>query len=646
MQINLKEIVITNFKGIKTLTLDLSNAVTNIYGQNASGKSTIADAFIWLLFNKNSSDKTDFSIKTLDRNNKAIPKIDHSVQATFAVDDIEIELMKVYREKWEVKNGETEEVFTGNETKCFVDGVPVSKGEYDKKVQSVIDPTIFKLVTNPLYFNTNLKWQERRKILSELSPNIADADIIAENPTKFNPMTEILQKYKVDDYKKKLRDGISKIQEQLNEIPARVDEAYRSMPVPVDENALRTEIQLKNKLLADLDKQITDVSLLFTTYNKQQQEIFYLQSQQKELANKFELNFQTKKHKKQAEIEDLKRELVDLEKNFISHQNLVSSLQEKIRNQELHRKELLEKWHFENNKVLEFNNQDFVCPTCKRELEIHDIGEQKAHLTENFKLNKSKMLTSISVEGKAMKSETEKTQHLISSTTEVMAFDEKQIKQKTESLEQQQALFNSMKIPNVEDTKEYQELQKKIGKLQGDLALPGANTNEISVKKLEIVAEIDVLKKQLLFIEIIEKTKIRINELQDQEKELASTKAKYQKELQLCDDFTKLKIEKIEQNINKMFKYVTFKLFNEQVNGGEVECCEVLIDGVPFVDANSAAQINAGLDVVNAISKFYDVKAPIFIDNRESITELISCDTQIINLFVSKEDAQLRVEAA
>ena len=646
MQIFLRKLTLENFKGIRNLHIDFTEEVTNIYGKNATGKSTIADAFMWLLFHKNTDDKSDFSIKTLDSNNRAIPKIDHSVKAILEVDGIKTEFCKVYREKWEVENGDTEEKFRGHESKCFVDGVPVSKGEYDKRVQAIVHSDIFKLVTNPLYFCSAVKWQDRRKTLFELSPNITNEDIIAENEELFNPLTEILQKYEIEAYKKKLKSSISKIQDNLDEIPARIDEAFKSMPDEVDSKSIQLSIGIKEAELTKLDKQLTDVSVLFEDYNKEKQKIFRLKTQQNELSNTLESNFQKAKYQEKNRLDELKRELEELKKYKTSKESLVESTENALKEKHEIRETLRKDWHSKNEEMLEIKEDSFICPTCRRALEEHDIEEKKMSMISNFDNEKIKILSSISNKGKEISTEINNLESRLSTAKESLKTNEIGIQEKEIEIKEQKIKMENIVQKKAEDVKEYQELQEKIEFLQENFETPQINTDEITAEKSKINTELDNLKKQLVTAEIIVKTKKRITELGEQEQELAIIKANYQKELQMCDAFTKYKIDKMEGSINGLFKYVKFKLFEEQVNGGEKECCEVLIDGVPYADANNASKINAGLDVINAISKFYGVAAPIFIDNRESVNDLIECESQIINLFVTIEDEKLRVEVA
>ena len=135
-----------------------------------------------------------------------------------------------------------------------------------------------------------------------------------------------------------------------------------------------------------------------------------------------------------------------------------------------------------------------------------------------------------------------------------------------------------------------------------------------------------------------------MQELKDQLLILNQEKAQLEKIEMLIDKFTFNKITNLENEINSLFEMVKFKMFDEQLNGGIAECCICTIDGVPFSDANTASKVNAGLDVIKTLQTYFEVNAPIFIDNRESVTVLnTGFDMQIINLVVDPEHSQLTV---
>jgi len=165
MNIKINKLILQNFKGIRNLEINAAGKDLNIYGDNATGKTTVFDAFMWLLFNKDSLGRSDFGIKTQDSGGNTLHNLEHSVECVLSIDDAILTLKKVYAEKWTKKRGSAEAEFSGHETKYYINEVPSTKGEYTAKISSIIDEDLFKTITNPLYFNEHLKWQDRRAIL-------------------------------------------------------------------------------------------------------------------------------------------------------------------------------------------------------------------------------------------------------------------------------------------------------------------------------------------------------------------------------------------------------------------------------------------------------------------------------------------------
>ena len=180
--ITLKRLTLVNFKGVRNLTLDF-NHVTNIFGDNGTGKTTVFDSFMFLLFGKDSTDRKDFEIKTLDKNNKVIPQIEHEVSAIIDVNGEEIIIKRILKENWVKKRGSLDAEFSGNVTEYFWNDVPKQQKEYQDKIASILDETVFKMITNPLAFNS-MKWPDKRSALIELVGNVSDA-VIAGNDKMF-----------------------------------------------------------------------------------------------------------------------------------------------------------------------------------------------------------------------------------------------------------------------------------------------------------------------------------------------------------------------------------------------------------------------------------------------------------------------------
>src|SRR5690606_571202 len=144
--------------------------------------------------------------------------------------------------------------------------------------------------------------------------------------------------------------------------------------------------------------------------------------------------------------------------------------------------------------------------------------------------------------------------------------------------------------------------------------------------------------------DIIRQQNARIEELREQEKVLAVEFERLERELFLLDEFTRAKVDLLENRINSKFRLARFKLFKEQLNGGLEETCEVMVEGVPYNSLNNAARHNVGLDIIATLSEHYGIAAPIFLDNAESITRPLETPGQQIRLIVSANDKTLRVE--
>ena len=192
---------------------------------------------------------------------------------------------------------------------------------------------------------------------------------------------------------------------------------------------------------------------------------------------------------------------------------------------------------------------------------------------------------------------------------------------------------------------EYNELQTKVAKLRElKFETPTEDANsELKAKKQEIQAEITKLQGYIQDNKRISETNQRIEELKAQENSQNQVIAQFERKLFLIEKFNKKRIEMLDQSVNKMFSLVKFKLFDIQINGGVKDTCEAMVNGVPFSNVNTASKINSGIDIINTLCKYYQVTAPIFVDNKESVTKIIATESQRIALEVSPDDQVLRI---
>lgn len=653
MKIKLKSLTLTNFKGIKNLIVPLVNHQTSIFGENAAGKTTVFDAFTWLFFGKDSSDRKDFEMKPIDKDGNTSQKIDVEVSAIIDVDGKEIEVKKVLQEKWVKKRGDLTPVFTGNENLFYWNDVPLQLKQYQEKISELINEDIFKLITNPLYFNS-LKWQDRRSVLLQIAGEITNAELIAGNKD-FAPLAKILSDKTLEEYKREVAAKKKKIKDDLQSIPTRIDEINRNLPEAADFEALRKTATEKDRAIAKIDTALQDATKVmegaYEAKRKEQNDLHELKTKASNLKNDVRSKFLDAHNQRKANIAALEADkrkvemqINSLKDNATAKNNAIESLNNDL-------VKLREEWAIENKKEIVFDESEFVCPACKRDLEADNVEASKTTLVANFNTTKANKLTAIVKKSDDIKAKIATLQTTIEKDTYDLKLEEGQLYSIDNSLgiaelEHQNITTNSEAefIKELDANAEYASLIANITAKEAQVENPveATDNSHLQEQKANLKIELDAIKRQLNDEETIKKGNDRRKQLEADEKTLAQELADLEGSEYLAEQFTKAKMDTLVQRINGRFKYVTFKMFDTQINGGEIECCDTLVNGVPFTDANNAARINAGLDIINTLCEHYGAYAPIFIDNRESVNQLIDCNSQVVNLIVST-DKKLRV---
>jgi DNA repair exonuclease SbcCD ATPase subunit len=639
MNILLKSLKFINFKGLKEFAISFDSTVTSIHGDNGTCKTTLFDGFTWLLFGKDSFDRKDFNIKTLDENNNAISKLEHEVSGVLIVDNNEISLRRVLKEKWTKRRGSEESEFTGNETEFYWNDVPVSAGDYQKRISGILQESVFKLITNPLYFNS-LKWQDRRLTLIELAGGINDADVAAGTQAYIDLLASIAGQKTLSEYKLQIANQKKGIKQQLEQIPTRIDELVRNTPEPIDYAAIEKKIAEKEAGIKELDGRIIDVNKANDAKNKEirekQNKLFKLKTRKNQIEFEAKTEVQKEANDANQAINKAKQELENIRQTISLKTRRATELKASIESLNEEINTLRNNWSIENSKNIEFNANEFICPTCNREFETSDIEAKKNEFSILFQKNQTITLSKISEQGKAKTDEVIKlTNQLNTIDSEIATLEAAELGLKDVSNE---ALvepfdFNILLASNAE----YLELNFNIEEAEKAMETQ-VNTFDNSTlvsRRQALVDDITTCKSKLSVKETIERSDKRKAELLDEEKKFAQQLSDLEGIEFTIDSFNKAKINLIESRINGKFSIVKFKLFDTQINGGEVECCEALVNGVPYNDGlNKAMTINAGLDIINTLSVFYGVSAPIWIDNAESVCELLPVASQLVRLVV------------
>lgn len=649
-QLKLMKLELKNFKGVRHFVLDAQGEDLKVLGDNATGKTTVFDGFIWLLFDKDSNNKSDFAIKTLDKENNELHGLEHEVEGVFELDGMPITLRKVFTEKWSKKRGSATKEFTGHTTDYYIDGVPSKLKEYKEKVSQIVDEDAFKLLTSPSYFNDQLKWQKRREILLEICGDISDQDVISSNK-KLAELPEILSGRSIENLRKIIASKRTEINKELDKIPVRIDEVQRTMPdlTDLNEQNLSDEITQYKSWIEEKEAEVSRIKNGAEVSHKEKQ-LREIETQLIDLKNSHSIannekvsNERKELYSLQDKADRLKFEIDKKKRDLSEGLNAISKINEIT-------EQLRVKWREVNARTFQFNH-DTNCPSCGQALPDEKLEAAKENAIAYFNHNKTKELEEINSKGKfeasrlnELKGKNEHLQKEITAGELELSNTQNVVNELNVKIQKLEA-----NVTGIEENPDYQAKRKEaeviklaINELKSSVDESVSKvSNEIVSLKVK-VNDLELVKSKFTSAKLSEE---RIVELKKQERELAKEFEQLEKHLFLTEEFIRCKVQLLEEKINSKFKYARFKLFDQQINDGLRENCETLYKGVPYSSGlNNAARINIGLDIINTLSDHYGFTAPIFVDNSEAVTKLIDVNTQIISLVVSEDDKELRIK--
>ena len=654
MNIFLKKLELKNFKGVKELQIDFGS-VTRISGDNGTGKTTIMDSFMWLLFGKDSKDRKDYKIKTINEDGEEIHGLEHSVFGELDVDGTLIKLQRTYKERWTKQKGQAKSELKGHTTDYLINDVPAAMKEYNEKVNNILADNTFKLITNPLYF-TSLDWKKQREILLEIIGDVDTENVINYNKS-LKPLEKLLGSDDVETLRKQVKAKITKIKEQIKAIPNRIDECNLQISkedfevLEEEKKSLKVEMENINSLINDKSKVNEEKLKLQDQLYKLKNEYSDKLNQARNILNAPLKELQSKLRNNAYSIQDIELEIERVERKIFKANEGIGFSEESILEKEKEQDNLRKRFKEEKAKTFEFDEDAKYCPTCMREYDSERLDEIREDYIEKFESYKNTVINKIRNKGKALGELIEKIKLTIEEDKKLIDkhnSDLTELKSKLENLKTEgktlEEKLSKCNISNEVTFEGKEDLENKISLITREIESVSADNNlELKAKYNSLAYKLDEINAQLGKKFNNEKLALRIKELEKEEKDLAITQAELEGQDFLCEEFIRTKVELLEGNINRKFKGLTFKLFDQQINGGLTETCEALIDGVPFTAANTASQINAGLQIINTLCEHYDVTAPIFVDNAESVNNLEVCNSQLIKLIVTL-DKKLRVE--
>ena len=632
----LLSIELINFKGVKTQKVITGGNSITIRGANGAGKTTIMDAWLWLLFGKDSTGRSTFEVKTLNGSGQPIHGLDHIVEAVVENEGLEIKLRKEYREKWVKKRGDSEAQLTGHETSCFIDEVPVKISDYTARIGELVNEELFKLLSDPAQFQ-RLDWKKRRELMLSLIDSDDDG-LIHSMP--FAGIAELVEKHGTDDAMVLLKDRRKKLNDQIKQIPVRIDEASRNAP----ESPETFDIIKAKETLAELLKKRADIEQVARDAAKKRideqtgtMEAIQLHKNQIREWERIEREYKTESLAAAQRVDNLKKTLESNSTWINDFDKTQDSIRKMIADYEKERIELVAQYKAVKAKELNVAEVDTACPTCGQDLPADKGSEMIEAARAKFEAQKKKELDEITRQGGAFKSKIEALLVDLNQGEDKLASVRREIIELNAQLAESEKAAG-IKAPDYSDN--YKRTNELIEHLNESLKSYQAPADEPDL----LAGEIAHLQRMIANQDVIEAAKKRVAELEAEGKKYASELVATEGLIYTLEEYIKAKVEKVETELNGLFSSVTFKLFDRQLNGGISETFVTLIDGVPFADANTAAQINAGLEIIEHLSKHYGLRVPCFVDHRESVTHLVPINSQIINLLVDENHKQLKIE--
>lgn len=638
----IKKMHLVNFKGMRDLTVELNDHITVIQGQNGSGKTTVFDAFTWLLFGKDSKDRKDFSIKTRSIDNQIIWRLPHEVSAIIIVNGEEINLCRRLVEKWQKKRGSTVEEFTGNTEERLYNDVPCSVKEWNEKIENICPEQVFKFITNPMYFSAQ-KADVQRAMLFRMAGGVSDDEVAVGNDD-FKALLCNLTGKTLDEYKKEIAAKKKRIKAEIDTIPDRIDERKRDMPEAEDWDAINASITEKKQQKEEYAAQIADASKAYAAANdermKKMRELSSLKQQILSLENEIKNNVQDDYQRAFQQKKEIGYKIADISGEIKRDELQIEKSEETLKSWNEYRERLIEEWKQINAQTLQFDDDDFRCPTCHRQFEPDEIEAKQQEMTQLFNKKKSDELAENIKVGKENTKRIKEMEASIKERKEAIASKTAEL----EKLKSSEAYNVNPTCPDaapaIEADAKHKELMEQIKKLEDEVSklVEVSDNSMLKEKCKQIDNEIDALKAMLAKKEIIERNENRIAELEKQLRNQSEELAELEGIEFTIASFSKAKIEAIDKKINGMFSMVKFQMFEKQINGGEVETCVATVGGVPYPDLNDGKKVNAGLDIINAICRFEGITAPIFCDGAESVNKLLDTASQQIRLTVSFDE--------
>jgi chromosome segregation ATPase len=629
-----KKVVLENFMCYAHAELDFY-AITKIMAKNGKGKSTIATAHLWCLFNCDYELK-DNPVVRREIDGVSVDDMDTSVELTLDVDGKEITMKKV-----QVRTYNKDKTGYKDDNSYYINDVRKNLKDFNAYLD--VDMNVFKMCSNVNAF-LNQKPAEMREYLFSLVGDVTDLDI-ASQKAELAELVPLLNKYTVEELSAMNKATKTKITKDLPILDGQIKEKERDIQIKQAIEVSDLELQ-KNSLkvqIADCVAKQTDNDKLMAEYDKASSDVLDLKFKQGDLLRKAnEENAKARRDienrisNKQFLVRQTEKTIADTEKNIEYQQNTIDSINKNLQ-------DIRNQWKAENER--KFDENSLICPYCKQEYP----EDKKEQLRADFDSHKAEELKIITSNGNLFKDKLDKNKKILKDL-------QKELPQHKESLEMLNAAIADLEkqlseLPqeiDVTATEEYKALEQKIAEKEEAMH----KANDVSAIKAELKSQETALRQQLAECESqIAKADTaadeqRLEELKQIRTDSEQNKANAEKILDLLDELDKAKNEALTEAVNSHFGLVKWQLFEYAKNGNYKSCCIPTVDGKSILTtmSNKGNRILGRVDVCNSIQKISGISVPIILDDSESLStdnqkkvaEMV--DSQLIMLIVNDSE--------
>lgn len=644
MEIKFKKVKIRNFRGLVSFEANLEGRSVRISGANGLGKSSVADAITWVLFGKDSRRRTAFPIDPVDDAGRIIHNLDVSVELEMLIDGQPTTLRRRRQEKWVQKRGMTTEQLDGHQTTCYIDGRPLPSSDFSSHVDTIVKEELFRALTTPDYF-PSLPMDQQYRLLVKIVGTRTLAEIAAKDKEALKVVDELGQR-SLDQYRQGLSYDLQRTRKEQELIPVRLSEVQGFIEQVKAKGADGKTAQRHAKGIEEKLRQVTQeidsmagvVRAENARYNDQRAYIQQLRQQRAAIEDRIEKQNREARTLHQSLVCKAKEEMEATEERHTAAKTMLGLHERRLKDLEQQLEDFRRRWEEVERLSFSWNAEEAVCPTCGQPLPQDQADQKRVEAEMRFNERKMKQQDALDEEGKKLAASKQRLQDLSAAAREEMATAERLLPEARERLSKAEA--EPIEQADYHDAADWQRLSSEIDQRMKELEqttqaqeppqLAALRTEEQAYRK-----ELRLLEQTIDRSKQIDEYVRREKELQKQRTTLSGDIARMQTRLEAAERLQLMEANDLQKRVNDLFPSVRFRLSRELLNGREVGHCELSVDGVPYSGLSTSERINAGLELINALARHYNIVAPIVIDNAEAVNKVAPTLGQQILLEVS-----------